>query len=119
MYLHIVNCSGTGYVHVHQGNMFTCNCNDSNVIFPELSTYHTNQRQRNIVNDRLCIGCNLKEESGQEILDCKNFGENKENLAYNMFFSDLVSTQLVVGNTDEKTESERQIKRRGYLKILI
>ena len=52
-------------------------------------------------------------------MDCKNFGENKENLAYNMFFSDLVSTQLVVGNTDEKTESERQIKRRGYLKILI
>ena len=31
-------------------------------------------------------------------MDCKNFGGNKENLAYNMFFSDLVSEQLVVGN---------------------
>ena len=50
-------------------------------------------------NDKLCSGCNLKEESGQEILDCKNLGGNKENLSYNMFFSELASEQLVVGNT--------------------
>ena len=50
-------------------------------------------------NDKLCNGCNLKEESGQEILDCKNLGGNKENLSYNMFFSELASEQLVVGNT--------------------
>ena len=46
-------------------------------------------------DDKLCSGCNLKEESGQEILDCKNLGGNTENLSYNMFFSE----QLAVGNS--------------------
>ena len=31
-------------------------------------------------------------------MDCKYFGENKENVAYNKVFSDIVSEQLVVGN---------------------
>ena len=49
-------------------------------------------------NDKLCIGCKTKEESGQEILDCKDLGGNNGNLTFNMVFSDIVREQLAVGN---------------------
>ena len=59
-------------------------------------------------NDKLCTGCNLKEETGQEILDCKNLGGNYENLTYNMFFSEIVNEQLNVGNTMMKNLKVRR-----------
>ena len=31
-------------------------------------------------DDKLCSGCNLEKESGEEILHCKSFGENSEKL---------------------------------------
>ena len=48
-------------------------------------------------DDKLCSGCYLEEESGEEILNCKSFGGNSEKLLYSMFFSDLLSEQLCVG----------------------
>ena len=36
--------------------------------------------------DKLCIGCNIREETGQEILSCWHFGK-EESLKYEMFYS--------------------------------
>ena len=61
--------------------------------------------------DKLCSGCNLKEESGDEILNCKFFGGNAENLTYSMFYSDKLSEQLCVGKKMmEKLEIIKKIR---------
>ena len=41
--------------------------------------------------DKLCSGCHENEESADEILTCKSFGENNENVRYSWFFSEQVS----------------------------
>ena len=61
--------------------------------------------------DKLCSGCNLKEESGDEILNCNFFGGNAENLTYSMFYSDKLSEQLCVGKKMmEKLEIIKKIR---------
>ena len=66
---------------------------------------------------KLCSGCYLEEESGEEILNCKSFGGNSEKLLYSMFFSDLLSEQLRVGKAI-KDKLKLRKKRRSYLKLL-
>ena len=62
-------------------------------------------------DDKLCSGCKLKEEDGQEILQCKSFGENEEKLAYTMFFSDKLSDQVWVGKAMvEKLKVRKKIR---------
>ena len=58
--------------------------------------------------DKLCTGCNLMEESGEEILHCKNLGENENGAPYVWFFSDLVDDQLTVGKIMMKKLKERK-----------
>ena len=50
-------------------------------------------------DDKLCTGCNLMEESGEEILKCKNLGENEEEVHYGWFYSDLVEEQSLWGKS--------------------
>ena len=59
-------------------------------------------------DDILCSGCKTNEESGEEVLNCKSFGENKEKVSYSMFFSDLVKEQTKVGNKMMKNLKERK-----------
>ena len=59
-------------------------------------------------DDKLCTGCNLMEESGEEILKCKNLGENEDGVPYGWFFSELVDDQLSVGKIMMKKLKERK-----------
>ena len=47
-------------------------------------------------SDKLCSGCEVKDETGDEILNCKTFGENEENVSYSWFFRDCVKDQILV-----------------------
>ena len=64
-------------------------------------------------DDKLCTGCNLMEESGEEILQCKNLGENDEEVPYSWFFSNLVEEQVSVGKIMMKKLKERKRLREG------
>jgi hypothetical protein len=60
--------------------------------------------------DKICIGCNVREESGNEILTCWFFGE--ENLTkpihYDMFYGDSVSDMILVATVMMKKMEKRQ-----------
>ena len=58
-------------------------------------------------SDRLCSGCQIMDESGDEILFCKSFGENIEKIAYSWFFSESVSDQIEVAKLMKKKLKER------------
>ena len=45
-------------------------------------------------DDKLCSGCKQKEESGNEILFCKSYGENVKNITYSWFYSENVQDQV-------------------------
>ena len=64
-------------------------------------------------DDKLCTGCNEMEESGEEILKCKNLGENIEEIPYSWFFSDLVEEQVSVGKIMTNKLKERKRLREG------
>lgn len=44
--------------------------------------------------DTLCSGCRKNEETGEEIFECKSFGENSEKITYNWFFKEY-SKQVI------------------------
>ena len=58
--------------------------------------------------DTLCTGCNVSEESGQELLHCKGFGEVNQNVSYDMFFSEEIEDQLSVGKIMTRKLKERK-----------
>ena len=45
-------------------------------------------------DDKLCSGCKQKEESGNEILFCKSYGENVKNITYSWFYSENVQDHV-------------------------
>ena len=47
-------------------------------------------------DDALCSGCKINQESGEEILSCDSFGQNKEKVMYSGFFSSSVEEQVSV-----------------------
>ena len=62
-------------------------------------------------SDKLCTGCNLVEESGEEILKCKSIGENEDGITYDWFFSDLVENQVSVAKLMmNKLEIRRKLR---------
>ena len=62
-------------------------------------------------DDKLCSGCSKNEESADEILTCKSFGENTENVRYSWFFSEQVSDQLLVAKImAKKLKIRKQIR---------
>ena len=48
--------------------------------------------------DKLCIGCKVREETGEEILSCWYFGndENTKVMTYDMFYSESISDMILV-----------------------
>ena len=44
--------------------------------------------------DLLCSGCMVNEESGDEILFCKMFGENSDIISYSWFYSESAQKQV-------------------------
>ena len=62
-------------------------------------------------SDKLCSGCEVNDETGDEILHCKTFGENEENLSYSWFFRDSVEDQILVAKSMlTKLEKRRKIR---------
>ena len=57
--------------------------------------------------DKLCIGCNTKEETGEEILSCIHFGK-EQSLKYDMFYSESSSDMIKVANCMIKKLKMRQ-----------
>ena len=53
------------------------------------------------------------EETGEEILKCKNLGKNSEGLPYSWFLSDLVEEQVSVGKIMTNKLKERKRLREG------
>ena len=58
--------------------------------------------------DTLCTGCNVSEESGQELLHCKGFGKLNQNVSYDMIFSEAIEDQLSVGKIMTRKLKERK-----------
>ena len=64
-------------------------------------------QQRWKYDDVLCVGCRSKEESGEEILQCKEFGEINSEMKYDMFFENE-EKQILVGKEMTKRLRERK-----------
>ena len=61
--------------------------------------------------DLLCSGCKMKEESGDEILFCKSYGENVENITYSWFYSENAQEQVSAAKVMiEKLKARKRIR---------
>ena len=58
-------------------------------------------------SDTLCTGCQVNEESGEEILRCEILGENVQKISYKWFYSRLVSDQISAGKVMMKKLKEK------------
>ena len=62
-------------------------------------------------NDVLCEGCKENIESGEEVMNCKNLGENNENIRYDWFYSEMVGKQISAGKIlIKKLKKRKQIR---------
>ena len=62
--------------------------------------------------DNSCIGCKVREETGDEILSCWYYGEDKwkKPIYYDMFFGDKASDMKIVGRIMmEKLKRRKEI----------
>ena len=59
-------------------------------------------------DDILCSGCKINQESGEEILACDSFGQNKEKVVYSGFFSRSVDEQVRVAKVISRKLKVRQ-----------
>ena len=59
-------------------------------------------------DDILCSGCKINQESGEEILACDSFGQNKEKVVYSGFFSSSVVEQVRVAKVMSRKLKVRQ-----------
>ena len=58
--------------------------------------------------DKICSGCGINEESGEEILHCDSFGENSDNVPYSWFYSSSVDEQVCVAKVMMKKLKNRK-----------
>ena len=58
-----------------------------------------------------CEGCQEYFETGEETLQCEKLGKNENHADYSWFYSDLVSTQILVGKVTIK-----KLKKRGDIR---
>jgi hypothetical protein len=70
-----------------------------------------------IYSDRLCSGCTLNDESGNEILFCKSFGKNIQKISYSWFYRESVSDQILVAQIMMKKLKAREKLREEQDKI--
>ena len=59
-------------------------------------------------DDKLCSGCKINEESGEEILACDSFGQNTEKVVYSGFYSSSVDEQVQVAKVMSRKLKVRQ-----------
>ena len=59
--------------------------------------------------DKGCVGCNLREETGEEILTCWYFGNDEQTkpITYYMFYG-AISDMIMVANVMMKKLKARQ-----------
>ena len=57
--------------------------------------------------DKICVGCKKRDESGDEILQCEGFGV-KESFPYEFFFSENVEKQMKIGENMVKKLNSRK-----------
>ena len=57
-------------------------CGDRNVNVSRSQTLDIKSQKKWKYVDKLCSGCHTNEESREEMLSCKSFGANKENISY-------------------------------------
>ena len=61
--------------------------------------------------DKTCSGCQVNEESGEEILRCNSFGKNSENAPYSWFYSSSEEEQVYVAKVMmAKLKSRKKIR---------
>ena len=62
--------------------------------------------------DNLCSGCNVKEETGQEILECKKLNDKSYNcngtVKYSDFYSENISDIIMTGKILQNNLKRRQ-----------
>ena len=59
--------------------------------------------------DNLCSGCKVKEETGQEILECKKLNDNcNGSVKYSDFYSENISDIIMTGKILQKNLKRRQ-----------
>ena len=71
--------------------------------------------------DRLCTGCNTREESGDEILTCEQFGEYEENEiipAYSSFYNEKTSDMIYCTKVMIKRMKVRKLNGYWLMKTL-
>ena len=79
------------------------NINVSTFIFKARSkTVDVKMQKKWKYDDILCSGCGKNEETGEEILSCKSFGNSSDN-SYSGFYSD---------NVDDQTNVAKQMMKR-------
>ena len=62
-------------------------------------------------NDIICEGCNENIESGEEVMKCDRLGENKEEIRYDWFYSEMVCKQISAGKIlIKKLKKRKQIR---------
>ena len=62
-------------------------------------------------DDIKCEGCQLKSESGEEILKCDKLGKNDNQADYTWFYSELVTKQILVGKIMvQKLKKRKEIR---------
>ena len=88
------------------------NINISKLIFKaRVNTLDIKTHKKWKYSHTLCSGCEVNDETGDEILHCKTFGENEENLSYSWFFRDSVEDQILVAKSMlTKLEKRRKIR---------
>ena len=68
-------------------------------------------------DDKLCSGCSMKDETGEEILSCSYFGENLEYIQYSWFFSEKLEDKVSAAKIMiEKLKVRKKIREEVTLK---
>ena len=85
---------------------------DRNIIISKLIFKARGKTQKKWkYSDTLCSGCEVNDETGDEILHCQTLGGNEENLSYSWFFRDSVEDQILVAKSMlTKLDNRRKIR---------
>ena len=71
------------------------------------------QKKWKYFSDKLCSGCQLNDEYGEEVLFCASFGENTQNISYRRFYRESVSDQISVAKIMRTKLKAREKLREG------
>ena len=61
-------------------------------------------------DDKSCSGCKTNDETGEEIMMCKELGENSENIGYKSFFDDLTEQMKAAKILEKKLKMREKIR---------